>query len=326
MDGQQYLRKVSLVLVEGDKGLDLSDLRITFKTSSMDEQSPNAAVIRVYNLSADTLRSIPGEFHQVVLQAGYEDNFVVIFQGEIKQFRIGRENGTDVYLDILASDGDFGYSYSTINSSLAAGARGKDVLAAALGAMAPFGITMGKNGLPEEFGGTFPRGKVMYGMNRAVIRLMTKGQNARWSIQNGQINITPLDGYLPGQIVDLNGQTGLIGRPEQTIDGVFAKCLLNPKIQIGGLVRLDNKAVNQTVNPNKGDKFIMPHDQWASAGLLYANVTTDGLYRTYVIEYEGDTRGQPWYANLTLLAINESTGKVQNSQIGATNGSTRKGQ
>jgi hypothetical protein len=326
MKDQQYLRKVSLFLVENEKALDLSELRITFKTSSMDEQSPNSAVIRVYNLSADTLRKIPGEFHRVVLQAGYADNFGVIFDGDIKQYRIGRENGTDTYLDILAGDGDFGYAYSTINTSLAAGARGKDVLAAAVGAMAPFGITMGKNGLPEEFGGTFPRGKVMYGMNRAVIRLMTKGQDARWSIQNGQINITPLDGYLPGQIVDLNGQTGLIGRPEQTIDGVMAKCLINPKIQIGGLVRIDNKAVNQTVNPNRGEKFILPHDQWASAGLLYANVTADGLYRVYVIEYEGDTRGQPWYSNLTLLAINESTGKTQNSQLGVTNGSQRKGQ
>jgi len=31
--------------------------------------------------------------------------------------------------------------------------------------------------------------------------------------------------------------------------------------------------------------------------------TRDGFYRVYVVEYEGDIRGQPWYMTLTCLSV-----------------------
>lgn len=105
MDEFQYKRKASLLLVDDDEVLDLSNLRFRFQVKAMDVESPNNAAIRVYNLSRDTLVKIRGEFSRVILQAGYDNNFGVIFDGTIKQFRIGREGTTDTYLDILAADG-----------------------------------------------------------------------------------------------------------------------------------------------------------------------------------------------------------------------------
>ena len=41
-------------------------------------------------------------------------------------------------------------------------------------------------------------------------------------------------------------------------------------------------------------------------------MSADGFYRVFVAEHEGDTRGQAWYTNLILLAVNPTTRKVVN--------------
>ena len=123
----QYIRRCNLVVsgVSGD-GLDLSNLRIVFKIKKSDAQTPNTAEIRVYNLAPETAKQIRKEFKRVVLQAGYESNYGVIFDGNIKQVRMGRESGTDTYIDIAAGDGDDAYNYAVVNTTLAAGAKQSD--------------------------------------------------------------------------------------------------------------------------------------------------------------------------------------------------------
>jgi hypothetical protein len=56
---QQFLRKIGLFVTAGSSGLDLSNLRIVFKTFQSDIRStPNYAAIKVYNLSDDTAKSV----------------------------------------------------------------------------------------------------------------------------------------------------------------------------------------------------------------------------------------------------------------------------
>lgn len=307
MSDYQFGRRATLMVVEGEQALDLSGLRFRFQVKTMDVESPNNAFIRVYNLSQDTIQKIKGEFSRVVLQAGYEKTFGVIFDGTIKQFRIGRENGTDSYLDILAADGDVAYNFSMVNSTLAAGSSSVDRINVAVAAMQQNGVTGSQVLLPNT-GGVLPRGKVLFGMARALLRDEVNSQGATWSINKGQVQVIPRKTYLPGDLVVLNGQTGLIGRPEQTVDGVRARCLINPNITLGGRVKIDNQAINTTLQKDPKAAPV-PYDQWAGLQLL-ANIATDGVYRVYVIEYEGDTRGPAWFCDLVLLDIDQSTGTV----------------
>lgn len=307
MSIEQFGRKASLLLVQGTQALDLSGLRFRFTVKAMDAESPTNAEIRVYNLSQDTVRQIRGEYSRVVLQAGYEGNYGVIFDGTIKQFRIGRENGTDTYLDLLAADGDTAYNFAVVNRTLAAGSTSKDRIAAAVDAMKPKGIT-GSDVLIPGTGGTLPRGKVLFGLARVALRNEADSNYATWNISQGRVQVIPRQGYAPGEVVVLNGRTGLIGRPEQTVDGIRAKCLINPAIQIGARVQIDQAAINQTLQQNP-EAAPVPYNQWAGLQLL-ANIAADGLYRVFVIEYEGDTRGNAWYCDLTLLAIDQANDKV----------------
>jgi hypothetical protein len=328
-EGVQYLRRCSLfiynpdntfsqnnpsayVSANADKPLDLSNFRIRFRTAQEDEESPSNCTIRIYNLSQDTMRKIREEYSQVVLQAGYVNgHFGVIFNGTIKQFRIGREDNISTYLEILAADGDIAYNWARLRESLRAGSTPAQRAAKIIGAMNPFGVEAGQIQFPDT-GGILPRGKVLFGYAKAALRQVAKTQLCTWSIQNGKVQIIPLDGYLQGDPVVLTAQTGLIGRPEQTQEGIRARALLNPKIVPGGTVKIDNASINQTLQaPNAAIAGAqLAFDKYAGIQ-QFASVTADGLYRVYVAEHSGDTRGQEWYTDIICLTVNPTTGKVQ---------------
>ena len=121
-EGLQWLRVCSLALADkNNAALDLGELHIVFKTIKNDAETPNSAEMRIYNLSASTASKMQREFTRVVLQAGYKDNYGIIFDGNICSTRIGKENGIDTWLEITAADGDKAYNFSTVNTTLAAG-------------------------------------------------------------------------------------------------------------------------------------------------------------------------------------------------------------
>lgn len=198
----QYLRKASLLIGGPDnKAIDLSNLRFKFSIRRGDIQTPNSADIRIYNVSdqtADRIRQInpKPEFTRVIIQGGYEGNFGVLFDGEIKQVRRGRESPTDTHLDITAADGDSAYNFSVTAMSLAAGATPKDQISAVIQGMAEASIKQGY--IPETLpGNPLPRGKVVFGMSRDVLRDIAANTNTAWSIQDGKVQFVPLDAYIP---------------------------------------------------------------------------------------------------------------------------------
>lgn len=295
----QYLRKASLI-VGDDNGaaVDLSALRFAFAVRRGDIQTPNSADIRVYNPAPNTLTAIREEFTRVVLQAGYDGNFGVIFDGQIKQVRRGRESATDTYVDITAADGDSAYNFAVMSVSLPAGTGNRDAVGQVLQRMADFRIRRGyiPRDLPEV---SRVRGKVMYGMCRDEMRKIALNTDTSWSIQDGQLDMIPLTAYKPGEIPVLNSATGVVGMPEQTQDGIRLKTLLNPNLKIGQAVKLDNDAIqrfrfNLAVKQSPVNEFNQRSNK----------LNEDGLYYVMVADHMGDTRGQMWFTELTCLAIN----------------------
>jgi len=309
MSETQFGRKASLILVEGEKAIDLSEFHFTFETTQQDVESPNTAAIRIYNLKPETVKQVRGEFSRVVLQAGYQENFGVIFDGTIRQFRIGRQNATDSYLDILAADGDLAYNWAVVSKTIAGGTTNTPEarVKAAIDAMS--GGKVGSGYIMPFSGGILPRGKVLFGMARSILRNEVGSQGATWNIDSGKVSVIPKAGYLPGEAVKLTSASGLIGVPEQTVDGLRVTMLLNPRIKIAGLVQIDNRLINQTIN--RDPTVVGPaYNQYAGVQLL-ANVTSDGIYRVYVAEHKGDTRGKEWYTNLVCLAVAGDTKQVK---------------
>lgn len=304
---RQFGRSATLIVAptSGGQGIDLSNLRFVFEIYAADVETPNYCFVKIYNVNvlnkqntALDLRKLKSEYVAVTLQAGYEGNAGVIFQGSVKQLFYGRENPTDTYLAILAADADIPYNFGVTNVSLPAGSTAQQRLATVVQQMAASSgsdLTVGY-AANVPLGPVLPRGKTLFGMGRSHLRDIGATGNVSISIQNGKVVVLPLRGYLPGEAVVLNVNTGLIGLPQQTDEGIRATCLLNPSLRVGGLVKLNNKdIIPATISPAYG------------ATNYIGAIAADGLYRIYVVEYEGDTRGSSWYSHLTLLAIDQAT-------------------
>jgi hypothetical protein len=298
----QYLRSCTL-LVSNNQGqaLDLSNFRIKFSVKRSNAMTPNVADIKVFNLSQQTQLQIQKEFTRVVLQAGYEGNAGVIFAGSIKQTIIGRESATDTFIEIIAGDGDLAYNFAVVSQSLAKGSTPQTQVNAAVAAMAPMGTTAGGNTVVPATQ-VLPRGKVMFGNARTYLRNVAQSQNQNWSIQNEKVVFVPQDAYLPGTVVVLNSQTGMVGTPQQTLQGVNVKALLNPQIQIATRVQLDNATIQ---------KLAIDLSVPGSAAAIPAPLTTDGVYFVLVVDHTGDTRGVEWYSSLVCIYIDPTLPGIQ---------------
>ncbi|WP_334037465.1 phage protein [Burkholderia gladioli] len=298
----QYLRKASLIIGNDDDALDLSDLQFTFAIRRGDIQTPNSARIRIFNLSDNTAQRISGEFTRVVLQAGYQDGpFGVIFDGTIKQVRRGRFSQVDTVTDVTAASGDQWYTYATIRKTLASGSTYMDHVQAVVDSMKPYGLTVGY--MPQFDVNPLPRGRVLVGMAREIMRNAAYNLKADWSIQDTQLQLVPQDSYIPGEAIVLTSQTGMIGLPQQDQNGITIKCLLNPNARISGLVQIDNKSVQL------GEFSLTNSDSATKSNAFlreFGHLNNDGIYKILVAEHDGDTRGESWHTTLRCIDVDMS--------------------
>lgn len=311
---EQFGRVISLVVYDQvGKGIDLSELHIQFQVNASDVETPNNAAIRVFNLSDETAGAImrlPAEFGSVLLGAGYQDTGPIqIFKGSIKQVRRGRINPTDTYVDIFAADGDMAYNQSIVAQSAKNVDTSKQI-AITLQAMSRNGVnsavapginlTAGQAPVPAAssnvtLGAVLPRGKVLFGLARSVLRDLAKTNNWTWTINGGVLTFISQTGYQAGEAVVLTSKTGMIGLPQQTDNGISVVCLLNAKIQSGALLQINNKSIQTAI---VGPAFTAINN--------LPSLNADGYYKAIVVEHEGDTRGDPWYTKIICLAVDPS--------------------
>lgn len=290
-----WKRKAELKLGDdaGD-GLDFSEFRFTFNIKKTNTPEPNAAIFNIYNVSREIYEKVKKEFSRITLAAGYVNNYSLIFNGNIKQVIFYKENATDTVLSIAAGDGDEAFLESFTNESLAAGATQADVFDAAKKEYSK--NCVGDGFLAEFDNAPAPRGRVLFGRSRHYLTSAAKNSGCDFSTQDRKVQVVKSDEALAGDVIVLNAKTGLIGTPALTNNGISATCLLNPLLKIGGLVKLNNNDIMQSL------------DNEAAA------VDADGVYRVFNIEYSGDSMGNDWYCALELLGFDEVACKVKDEQ------------
>nr|WP_315596087.1 hypothetical protein [uncultured Cupriavidus sp.] len=142
-----------------------------------------------------------------------------------------------------------------------------------------------------------PRGKVMFGMARDFMRWTARTQQVVWSIQDGKAIMVPETSYMPGEIPVITAETGMVGLPEQTQNGITIKMLLNPSVKIGRLIKIDNASVQRyEYSLNVGQQAQNERIQ------QQAKLQDDGYYYVTIAEHSGDTRGNEYYTEVICLA------------------------
>lgn len=304
-----YLRQCSLSLMGSSSativGGGAKDLRVEFLIGASTLQTPNPARFRIYNPNPQTISSFKNkEFSTVSFSAGYEGTVGQLYSGDIKQSLYAHETPVDAYIDVFCAEGQNGYQQARVTKTLAAGWTPQDKVQTALDSMKPYGIT-GLGIVNVDLSQPkYPRGRPFIGMARDLIRQAALSAGATWNVQDGKVNIVNHTKPIPSSgVVTLNSQTGLVGFPQQTENGIIARCLINPALRVHGQVQIDESVIN----PAERDNYTLDNGFGATGATNFnlnttGQIAADGIYNIIFMETSGDTRGQEWYQTLTLLA------------------------
>lgn len=306
---EQYIRACSILLQGGGDPLDLSTLRCRFKVTQHTLQTPNLATVFITNQNPTTARQLAqaqSEYKTLTIIAGYVGSSGVIFSGNIVKAIYGRENPTDTLTTILAADADQAHNYGIVNTTLAAGSTPRDHVNAAVQAMAKYGVSLGFVGSSIDLSTpVYPRAVSLFGMARDVLANVARLKGATVSYQQGKVHIAAPDDSLPGSVIVLNSQTGLIGMPTVETGGIYARALINPQLKVNGLIKIDQASI-QGLLPQVGPNGeIAP--QSVEGTPTMPSTAADGIYKIFRLDWEGDTRGNPWYADIGCLVPGQQT-------------------
>ena len=299
---QQWLRKCHITVSPqgGGTGLDVSNLRCKFHVEKQLNETPNYSKIIITNLALSTIGQIqPGD--RVTVEAGYEGgNFGLIFAGDVVQPYIERDEAVDTNLTLVCQDADVFLNSAFTAMTLEKGSTGQDLVNTCVqGDGISQGIITDK--LSEQT--PYIRGKVLFGKSADYLRRAAYTVEGQFYVEDGEINIISAEDYRPGEAVELNPDTGLIGDPSQTDEGVSAKCLINPSIKLNTMVHVSSDTVKRKMISKEGDNA--------------PELAVDGLYRVVKITYDGDTHGDDWYCTVEAIvdapAIDSGSGGGQNA-------------
>jgi hypothetical protein len=293
-------------------------LRITFKTRQTMLETRGTLEVTVYNVARSTsIQQLRNLYNRVILQCGYlNGNFGTIFDGQIIDWRQGREDTlVETYIRIWAMDSDAAYNLTIAKFNMSKGQKVGDAVNLLSGAMAAYGATLGQvKGLSTD---PFIRSIVHSGLASDAFKKF--GLNTM--ISNGQLNVAPVgNAFQTGSPVTYNAFSGLIGMAALTgNNGIEFECLLNPNLQVHGIVQIDEKDINQATGPGGTSTGQGVTDSFgpsmASAQIgFYIDPSADGQYELIVIEHHGDSRGNDWATHCYGWPVSVSISSVPSAQ------------
>lgn len=276
------------VFVSNSQGvaLDVSQLSCEFTIEKTMMMQPNSSELTIYNLSPSTEATIIREGNRIVIEAGYEgEQYGKIFDGDIISTVREKEDGTTYKLTLYSLDGDRFFNFGFVSFSAR---RGQTIRQVIQDCSSKATITSELGTIAEGLEKVqLTRGITVFGLAKDYLRQLAKSQNASFYLEDGKVNIIQPQTVESGNIIELSPRSGLIGTPSQTEFGVSARCLLNPRIKLNSLVRIDNSLIRQR-------KF--------EIGQIVRSLDNDGQYRVIKITHTGATRGDVWYTDIETIS------------------------
>lgn len=281
-----YFDRVCKIIIENKARITIEDCKIKFEIIKSAKPKENMAKIEIYNLAPETRRMITEEESICRILAGYSKNegLIEIGQGDISKIKHNRDK-TEVVTEMYLAEGirttrtkpvSFGYGYNT-NLKLSTILQ---EITKQTGKQFKI-IDIDENKVITT--GYSDVGSLDYVMNNLAVNF-----NFSWSMQNGIIFIKGDKSSTKREVLLLSPETGLILHPE-SVKKVSKKlekseitkmskksrsvqCLLQPKLQIHDVIRLQSQDIN-------------------------------GLFEVQKITHNGDIRGNDWYSSLEIYGL-----------------------
>lgn len=232
---QQHGRAIQLIIGNDKESIVIEDLNMGFDLTKTITSEPNEATIHVINLNQSTRNLITDKkYNRILLNAGYKDDIRTLFIGYIDEVENRRED-VDTTTIMTCSDGSKDYREARTAVTVSKGQTDKEIVKQVLKDMP--NTSSGIQEFKQER--KLPRGKTMVGNSRDILKAVANNNDANWSIQDGKLLLLPKSHALANNEGFLiSEETGMIGSPQKTSDGLEVRCFLNNIMRVGQLCRV----------------------------------------------------------------------------------------
>jgi hypothetical protein len=275
---------------------DAAALRCVFITDEFRSHTV-FGTLQVFNLSMNTINALTAAARQnagalrIIIEAGYENEMGIIWNGAVYQLYKIRENVTDWVLMFETVNSQYNIGGDFINYSIGAGESiGGHIEAVCKNAHKPIEISSISNSVSKD---TTSRGAVYFGSVHRELRKLGKKDGLYPAVQDEKISMyDDLADHSNDEPFVLTPQTGLVGTPTQIQWGVNVRALIHPKLRWRPLctrIKLDKVIIRMTaIQPDGNHPLKSP-------------LEPDGTYHVIGSAFTGDTRGNDWYVDLRCM-------------------------
>lgn len=290
---------------ENDLELDVSDLRCIFKSTETWGTALSVGTLVVYNMNAATEAGIINEAFQFSVYGGYETGqYGEIFTGDIVQIIRNRENGLDYRLEIIAVRAKMEFDLNFVRASVAAQSKPRDTIKTMCDkAKQKLEVGEVSDKISQQ---PLPRGKILFGKPFKYLRDMAIHNNAFFEKnKEGKVEMhTVIDEIPENMCLELMPESGLVGTPKYTDNGINIKMLLDARVKLRSLIKIDNSLIQRT--------FVNIDTSMSGKNTNQQNQTSvfdqDGEYMVLSITHSGDTWGDDWTTEVVAIGRNGRTG------------------
>ena len=274
---RKYLRSASILIgPPGQEGLAFSSdrFRMAFTVTKTLEQDANRFQASVYGLSRQSQDMVTRLENSVILSAGYQGAEEVIAIGDIETYETIRQP-PDVVTSIECGDGIRTLRDSRSNISISDTVSVRRILDRFA---TDLGVELRETTV--DLGEPFENGFSFNGKTKDGLAVLARRGEWGWSIQGGELQISPQRGPALDDVIVVSAATGMINRPErldeltpqQEDEGWRVSTLLEPDAEPGMLLEIESDIIS-------------------------------GMYSIKTVEHAGDTRGQDWTTTMEVSEL-----------------------
>lgn len=284
---RQYKRAYDLTIIPQDgESRIIKGLRISFEITKSTLSFPNLCKLTIYNANEETKSTLQKKFTKIVLNVGYEGDVRLLFKGEVRNVAQSKV-GVDSTITCYSGDGERDWQNATFNKTFSESVTMDSAIEEVLKSFKE--VTVGVvEGLPQTADKLM--GQTLSGSSKDILDGFAKEYGFEWSIQDGEVVITPDEEPLQGdEAILVNSVTGMIGSPILTEIGADVTTLLNPRML-----------------PNRAFQIESVNNDIQMGNLFFRDIkktSAEGTYKIQEVVFKGDSHEGEWVSTVKGRSI-----------------------
>lgn len=207
-------------------------------SSGINFSNVSSGTFQLYNLSSDVQAKLwKDNFNQIKyitmsFFAGYGDNMPLVFKGDILECYTYRESGgVDFITEIKSDDGSYLMQYGVSNATFAEGTKFENLLKSLLMETPQYKLGYITPSIPP-----LKRDKTFIGQTMELLGKEYGGYQI--FVDRGELNILDKNDVIPGDILVITAESGLLGSPRRSEQFLQVQTLFEPQVKIAQAIEL----------------------------------------------------------------------------------------